>query len=242
MQGPTDEDLLTLNRAAVVARLLAGVAHEVNNALLVISGTAELLEDRTGSSEAVDKGLDRIKSQTSRAAGAIAEVLSFARGAPGTRGPVNLREAVASAVNLRSYAIGRAGLKVSFSAPEQVSFIVEGSRVLLQQAMLNLIANAEQALAGTRGGTIAIALSTHDGNAVMSVSDTGPGIPEAERERIFEPFVTSRAREEFAGLGLPAARRIAETHGGTLALAGEPTGSTFVLTIPLSRRRGDGMT
>jgi signal transduction histidine kinase len=235
MDRPTDDYLLTLNRATVVARLLAGTAHEVNNALLVISGTAELLEDRTESPDAVGKGLDRIRAQTSRAAGAIAEVLSFARGAPGTRGAVNLREAVASAVALRSYAIGRAGLNVSFAAPRDVSFIVEGSRVLLQQAMLNLIANAEQALAGMRGATIAITLSAQDGDAVLSVSDTGPGIPEAERERIFEPFVTSRARNEFPGLGLPAARQIAEAHGGTLALTGESSGSTFVMSIPLSR-------
>jgi signal transduction histidine kinase len=236
MDCPTDEDLLTLNRAVIVARLLAGVAHEVNNALLVISGTAELLEDKTGSPEAVAKGLDRIRSQTTRAAGAIAEVLSFARGAPRTHAPVNLREAAASSIDLRSYAIGRAGLQVAFSAPDDVSFIVEGSRVLLQQAVLNLIANAEQALAGKRGEKIAIGLSEQEGNAVLRVSDTGPGIAEAERERIFEPFVTTRAREEFTGLGLPAARRIAEAHGGTLALAADAIGSTFVLTLPLSRR------
>jgi signal transduction histidine kinase len=237
MNRPDGDDLLTLNRAAIVARLLAGVAHEVNNALLVISGTAELLEDRTGSPEAIGRGLERIRFQTTRAAGAIAEVLSFARAAPGTHGPVNLRQVTASAVDLRSYAIGRAGLQVSISAPDDVSFIVEGSRVLLQQAVLNLIANAEQALAGTRGGKMSLVLAEREGSAVLRVSDTGPGIPGEERERIFEPFVTTRAREEFTGLGLPATRRIAEAHGGSLALAAaDATGSTFVLTLPLSRR------
>jgi signal transduction histidine kinase len=233
MDRPDGDDLVTLNRAAVIARLLAGAAHEVNNALLVIGGTAELLEDRVDSPEAVGKGLARIRAQTAKAAGAVSEVLSFARGAPDARGSVNLRETAAAAVGLRSYAIGRAGLTIDFAAPEAVAFIVEGSRVLLQQAILNLIANAEQALAGTRGGAIRVALSERDGFADLRVSDTGGGVPEAERARIFEPFVTTRGRDESTGLGLPAARRIAEMHGGSLTLREASTGAEFVLTLPL---------
>jgi signal transduction histidine kinase len=77
--GPSDDDLLLLNRAATVAHLLAGATHDVNNALLVISGSAEVLEQRPPSPEALERGLTRIRSQSTRAAAVIAEVLSFAR-------------------------------------------------------------------------------------------------------------------------------------------------------------------
>jgi signal transduction histidine kinase len=233
MQRLTDHDLLALNRAATTARLLAGLAHEVNNALLVVGGTAELMADQTDKPEAIERGVARISAQVVRAAGAIGEVLGFARGAPDARGRVNLRDMVAGAVGLRAYAIGRAGLTVRFTAPDHRSFIVEGSRVLLQQAVLNLIMNAEQALKGSKGA-IRIELAERDGCAVLRVADTGGGVPADQTARIFEPFVTSGAPWESTGLGLPAARCIAGMHGGTLALEGTDAGASFVLTLPLT--------
>ncbi|MGH9372047.1 MAG: sensor histidine kinase [Vicinamibacterales bacterium] len=234
MDTLTDDDLVTLNRAATVARLLAGVAHEVNNALLVISGTAELLEDQTDAPDAVAKGLARVRSQSARAAAAIGEVLAFARGAPDARGRVNLREAAADAVALRTYAIGRAGLKVTVSAPEDRSVVVEGSRVLLLQALLNLLTNAEQALSGVPGGSIRVELGEEAGRARLRVADTGHGVPAEERTRIFEPFMTTRDRRQSSGLGLTAARRIARIHGGTLEVDVTPSGASFVLELPMA--------
>ena len=229
----TTGDLVTLNRAATVARLLAGVTHEVNNALHVISGSAELMEDNPAAVETVAKGAARIRAQTARAAGAIAEVLAFARDDPEARGRVNVREIAARAVALRKFSVGRAGLTIAFDAPETVSFLTaEGSRVLLQQAVLNLIANAEQALAGQRGGAITVSLSADDRSMTLRVSDNGPGIAADQRERIFDPFVTSRSRVESPGIGLTAARHIAETHGGSLTLEDAPSGASIVLRLP----------
>ena len=226
----TDDQLLTLNRAAVVARLLAGTAHEVNNALLVIGGTAELLEDRTDAPDAVATGLARIRSQTTRAAAGIAEVLAFARGAPSARGRVNLSELTSAALGLRAYAIGRARLKVEFAPPEE-GLILEGSRVLLLQALLNLIANAEQALAGMPGGVITIGLTRAGGTASLRIADTGPGVPADRRDRIFEPLVSTGDPEAASGLGLAAARRIAELHGGTVTLEESGSGAAFRMDL-----------
>ena len=229
----TTGDLVTLNRAATVARLLAGVTHEVNNALHVISGSAELMEENPAAVETVAKGAARIRAQTARAAGAIAEVLAFARDDPEARGRVNVREIAARAVALRKFSVGRAGLTMAFDAPETVSFLADGSRVLLQQAVLNLIANAEQALAGQRGGAITVSLSADDRSMTLRVSDNGPGVAADQRERIFDPFVTSRSRVESPGIGLTAARHIASTHGGSLALEDVPSGASFALKLPL---------
>jgi signal transduction histidine kinase len=230
----SDDHLVTLNRASTVAGLLAGLAHEVNNALLVISGTAELLEERPDLPEAVTKGMVRIRSQCARAAGVISDVLAFAKADPQVRGRVNLREAAAAGLALRSWKMGRAGLKVAFTAPEDRAFIVLGNRVLLQQAVLNLLGNAEQALAGVPGGLIRVELTEEQGRGVLRVADSGAGVPADQRTRVFEPFVTTRPGGEFTGLGLPAARRIAEMHGGTLDLEDAPAGGSFVLNLPLA--------
>lgn len=231
MDIPID-DLIALNRAATVARLLAGTAHEVNNALLVISGSAELLEDAP-SPAALSKGLTRIRTQSARAAAVITDVLAFARGSTAVTGRVNLREIAASAVNLRAYAISRAGLKIAFSAATDRTFVVEGSAVLLLQAILNLIANAEQALAAGRG-SIDVQLTATAGQVALAVLDSGPGVPLDERSRIFLPHVTIGAAPDGFGLGLPAARAIAARHGGSLDLELSATGAAFVMYLPLA--------
>jgi signal transduction histidine kinase len=232
--GLSPEDLLALNRASTVARLLAGVAHEVNNALQVIGATAELLEDRPGLPDSIVKGLQRIRSQGARAAGAVSDVLSFTRERADLRSRVNLRDIVSRAVTLRTYSIARAGLTIGFTAPETI-FIVDGNRVQLQQAVLNLIANAEQALAGVRGGAIRVEMSDDGEQILVRVADNGPGIPPELRERIFEPFVTTRARLDYSGLGLAAARAVAEAHGGSLSLEDTPSGASFALRLPRAK-------
>jgi two-component system, NtrC family, sensor kinase len=230
----TDDDLVTLNRAATVARLLAGVAHEVNNALLVISGNVELLEDPPPSAEALAKGLNRIKTQSARAAAVIADVLTFARDSAQGWSRINLREIIGTAVSLRTYAVGRAGHRIELSIPDEPSLIVHGNRVLLLQAILNLITNAEQALAGGRGGLIRVDAHTTNGRVQIRVADTGPGVPADQRSRLFEPLVTTKARTESSGLGLAAARCIAEQHGGTVNLGAADSGAVFEVDLPMA--------
>lgn len=236
----TPDDIVTLNRASTIARLLAGVAHDLNNALLVIGGTAELLDDAPLRPEAVSKGMARIRVQTVRAGAVISQLLDFARGSQAARGAVNLRDVAATAIALRTYAIGRAGVMVTYEPPAGRTFVVQGSRVLLLQALLNLIGNAEQALAGTPGGAIRIELNRADGHAVLRVADNGPGVPPDDRTRIFDPLHTTRSREEASGLGLAAARRIAERHGGMLTLEETAAGASFVLQLPVEPEQTPG--
>lgn len=229
----TPDDIVTLNRASTIARLLAGVAHDLNNTLLVIGGTAELLEDAPLRPEAVSKGMARIRAQTVRAAALINQLLEYARGTTAVGAPVNLRDVAATAIALRTYAIDRAGLTLTYAPPPGRTIVVQGSRVLLLQALLNLVGNAEQALAGTPGGAIRIELDAGDGHVVLRVSDNGPGVPAGDRARIFDPLHTTRSRNEASGLGLAAARRIAERHGGSLVLEDTAEGAAFALHLPV---------
>ncbi len=227
--GPTD--LVTLNRAATVARLVAGVVHEFNNALQVIGGTTELLQNTPGLPASVADGLQRIAVQNARAAVAIPEVMLFARqkDAPGR---VNLRDIANRSVTLRSFAIGRARLTIALDAPTTGRLVVNGNAALLQLAVLNLIVNAEQALAGQKGGAIRVELEEAPGSVVLRVTDNGPGVDPAARAELFESFVTTRSRDESSGLGLSVARIVAEQHGGTLTMKEQDSGACFALRLP----------
>jgi len=226
------DDLITLNRSATVARLLSGVVHEVNNALQVIGGTTELLQDSPGLTESVARGLQRIHAQHTRAASALAEVMVFSRQKSDARGVVNVREIVMRSIDLRSYAIGRARLTIEPHIPAEGRFTVDGSAPLLQQALLNLIVNAEQSLAGRVPGAITVAVERQDQWILVRVSDDGAGVDPAVVATMFEPFVTTKPRDEASGIGLTVVKAIAELHGGTLAYEPRSPGASFVLKLP----------
>jgi two-component system C4-dicarboxylate transport sensor histidine kinase DctB len=229
---PGQTDLLTLNRAATVARLLAGVTHEINNALQVIGGTTELLQMTPGLPDSVAEGLQRIAMQNTRAATAISEVMVFARPRTEMPGRANMREIANQSAALRAFAIGRARLTIAVDAPPAGRFFVNGNTALLQLAVLNLIINAEQALVGQKGGAIRVALEEASGSIVLRVSDNGPGVDRAAAAEMFESFFTTRSREEASGMGLSVARIVAEQHGGTLTLKEQDAGACFELRLP----------
>jgi two-component system, chemotaxis family, CheB/CheR fusion protein len=229
---PGPEDLVTLNRSATIARLVAGVFHELNNSLQVIGGLAELLQDTPGLPPAVADGLRRIHAQNAKAGSAIAEVMAFSRQKADVRGRVNMRDVTTRAIGLRAYAIGRARLTITYEPPKSGAVDVQGFGNLLLLAVLNLIANAEQALAGQQAGTIHVELELPPGWVVVRVSDNGRGIDPEMAEHLFDPFVTTRSRDESSGLGLAVARQIAEQHGGTLTLERASAGASFALRLP----------
>jgi signal transduction histidine kinase len=229
---PGRDDLVTLNRSATVARLVAGVFHELNNSLQVIGGLAELLQDTPGIPPAVADGLRRIHGQSAKAGMAIAEVMAFSRQKSDARGRVNMRDLTARAVGLRTFAIGRARLTIVYDPPKSGAVDVEGFPNQLLLVLLNLIVNAEQALTGQQGGTIRVDLELAAGWVVVRVSDNGPGIDPVTAVQVFEPFMTTRSREESSGIGLAVARHIAEQHGGTLTLEKADAGARFALRLP----------
>jgi two-component system C4-dicarboxylate transport sensor histidine kinase DctB len=226
------DDLITVNRSATIARLLAGVVHDANNALQVISGTTELLLDASDLPEPVVKGLQRILTQQARAAAALAEVMTFSRQKPDALGVVDMGELVTRAIALRSYAINRARLTITPWLPGEVPLQVDGSALLLQQALLNLIVNAEQALAGRPNGAIVVDVERQEGWVQLSVSDNGPGVADEIVATMFDPFVTTRSRGEASGIGLTVAREFVKRHAGTLAHERRSPGAAFVLRIP----------
>jgi signal transduction histidine kinase len=222
---------LTLNRLSTIARLVAGAAHEVNNALQVIGGSAELLQNRTDLPEPVQKTLTRIREQSARAASAMTGVVALSRAQPEGTYLVDLCDVASRAVELRRYSIGRADLTVTLDTPGMPQ-LVNGHRLHLLQAVLNLIQNAEQVLAPRRAGLIRVQVAEDESHVVLRVADDGPGVAAADAERIFLPFVSSSPRPESTGLGLSVAREIAIAHRGSLDLESVPQGASFRLRVP----------
>jgi hypothetical protein len=208
MSVPTPpEHHLTLNRLATIARLVAGAAHEVNNALQVIGGSAELLQNRTDLPEPVQKTLSRIRDQAARAASAMTGVVALSRAQPdGATYLVDMCDIATRAVELRRYSIGRADLTVQLDVPSAPQ-LVAGHRLHLLQAALNMIQNAEQALAPRRAGRIRVEV-VEDGDHVVLAGGRRRPRRAGRGCRTHLPAVRhSSPRPESTGLGLSVGAR-----------------------------------
>jgi signal transduction histidine kinase len=221
--------LLGLNRSVTVARLLSVTIHDINNALQVIAGSIELLEGRTDLPEPVTRALARMRNQSGRAATALDRVTSFTKGSVAETATVNLRDTAQRSIALREFAVRRARLTIGLTGDEG-ALNVTGVRAYIEQAILNLIVNAEDALVGTTGH-IGVHVWADDGWAAVRVSDNGPGVAAELAPQLFLPFGTARGQHT-AGLGLWAARTIAENHGGTMTQEPAEQGAAFVLRLP----------
>jgi two-component system NtrC family sensor kinase len=231
LSGLDPAQLRQINRLATAARMVAGLAHELNNSLQVVSGLVELLGDRGDMPDDAVARIQKIGGQAEKATAAIRQVVTYTRELGQDIGAVNVSALADQALALRRYNLGRAGIvAASDLPPEPVTITADGRAVL--QVLLNLVLNAEEALANQPERQLRIGVERGDNGAVrIAVSDTGHGIPDALRERIFEPFFTTRTGERAVGLGLPVARALASQSGGSLVLhdAGPGT-TTFVVT------------
>ena len=227
------ERLQQINRLATVAQLVAGLAHELNNSLQVVSGLVELLSDRGDLPPDALVRIQKIGGQADKATGAIRQVLGFSRESPSGRSRVNLAAMVEQAAVLRRYNLGRAGITLTLDLPQDASPHVSGNERELTQLVLNLVLNAEEALANQPSRRLRLAVAGDGGRAQIVVSDTGHGIGEEIRDRIFEPFFTTRDGGRALGLGLVVARQLASRHGGSVTLEDASPGSTtFVVDLP----------
>lgn len=239
MSSDTDpEDLVAWNRLATVARVLAGTAHDVNNALQIIGGSAELLENQQGLTDSARRALARIRAQSARAGGLIDDLTRFSKGREEPPGRVTLTEVVAKALSLRALIIRRAGLTVEFDAETAPAVAVAGRADQLLQAVLNIIMDAEQALDRQKGGAIRVVLHEEAGAAVLRTFDNAPAAGELPCRRGFDVPGAERPASSTSALGLNAARLIAQAHGGDVTLEQSPAGGCVTLRLPAVKTDG----
>ena len=238
-------ELARSERLASVGFLAAGVAHEINNPLNIISGHAELMlrrldRDRPGSTACLAgrEELQIIREESFRCKHIIERLLSLSRPGGGESGPVDLAvvaaEVVRNVQSLHQYEHSRI-------EPLGEKCTVMANEPEVKQVMLNLLLNALQALPAA-GGHVRVTTRCSGGMGLLAVEDNGRGMSSQTVERVFEPFFTQRrgTAEPGTGLGLSISHAIVEAHGGTIHAesAGPGRGSRFTVAWPLAISQG----
>jgi PAS domain S-box-containing protein len=232
--------LLEAGRFAVLAHLAGGLAHEIRNPLHSIGVNASVLEQYLGvpktesSVHAMSESLRTIREETVRLTDMLNNYLGFLRSSP-SEGLVDLRDLCRRVTQLLSYSALKANVQIRLEGDEALP-PVQGVSDRLQQAILNLVLNAIQAM--PKGGVVVLETRVVDGNVRLTVTDGGPGIPKELADRLFDTRVTTKPGG--SGLGLPLVRMIAETHGGTVwcrSVLGE--GASFTIQLPAEVNAGD---
>ncbi|HEV8369757.1 MAG TPA: ATP-binding protein [Pyrinomonadaceae bacterium] len=235
-----------LQRAAqlsFVGELAAGLAHEIKNPLAGIQGAVDILIRRRDKNDPEREALEGMRHEVTRIDSTVRALLDRARPRLVSVRESSLTEVVERAVDVAKAQLSRAAasqkqIKIEFE-PSENPILIQIDPAQIEDAVLNLIINAIDAVEGE--GYIKIRVGQSESNrlnnsaeeAIIEVSDDGPGISEADIGRIFNPFFTTR--HDGTGLGLPAVRRIARLHGGRVDVRSSPgAGSVFTIHLPIS--------
>ena len=217
------------DRMATMGQLAAGVAHEINNPLAWVRGNLELVLETADEEQRV--ALDRAIEGATRVERIVRDLKIFSRTRPPEAQPVDLEQAVSSAVNMARHQLRGRGLLIEDYSPAP---LIDGDETRVGQVCLNLLVNAIEALPedGEDTNRIEVRLYTDSaGEAVLEVADNGPGIPNDVRHRMFEPFFTTKAQG--TGLGLSITRSITASLGGRLVVLSTPgVGTTMRVVLP----------
>lgn len=230
LQG-VQRDLVQANRLAILGQVAAGVAHEINQPVATIrayADNAKAFLDR-GNGETAKENLGLIAELTDRIGAITSELKGLARKGRQAAEPVDLKAAIDGALFLLKSRF--AGSFDRLEITEIASGLaVLGQRIRLEQVLINLLQNALEAIDDKANATITIGLSRLiDDEVDLSVSDTGPGLPDHVRDNLFIPFTTSK--EGGLGLGLVIARDIVTEYGGRLSVDTSKNGTTFTITL-----------
>ena len=231
-------------RMEAVGRLSESVAHEFKNALSVVVGHAELALARMSDGDPARASVEAIQRSAARAATTARRLLDFGRRDPAQRVPLDVGAALRSGAALLSPLLGKT-VRIVVDVPEGGGEVL-ADPVELEQAVVNLVLNARDAMPG--GGTVTLSardayVDTEEARrraglapgryVVLSVADTGTGIAPDVMKRLFEPFFTTKPPETGSGLGLPAVYGFARRGGGLAWAESEPgKGATFFVALP----------
>jgi PAS domain S-box-containing protein len=222
-------------KSAALATLAAGIAHEINNPIGIISTRVELmLDDATSRPLPPDtvEDLQVLHRNIQRVVTIAKGLLSFARQAPRAPAPVDVNGVVEETLLLMGRQLGKEGIQVELKLDAMLGR-VWGSGTALQQVLTNLLLNARDAM--PRGGDVRIETAPEPARAGwlrLTIADTGSGLRPEQVEKIWEPFYTTKASG--SGLGLSVTHRIIREHGGTVDVQSEPgCGTTFMISLPL---------
>jgi len=228
------EALYQSEKLSALGALLAGVAHELNNPLSVVVGHAQLLKETASDPRTIERAT-KIGNAADRCSRIVKSFLAMARQRPPERRAVDLRDILQATLDVTGYSLRTSNIEVDLEIGAEVPPVWADSDQL-NQVVSNIIVNAQQAMMEVTGPRRLTIRSDHDaaeGMVVLTLSDSGPGIPEEIITRIFEPFFTTKEVGEGTGVGLAVSHRIVEAHDGTIEVDSPPgRGAVFTLRLP----------
>ena len=233
--------VVELQKTEILGKLAAGVAHDFNNGLQVISGWAELLAEADGKSDGgggsrggvVEEATDAILQACENSGKIVQRLLTLGRKQVSVARVLDLRSVVLDAEKSIHHLISDS-VSVVVDTPE--SGFVRADLVQLQQVIFNLCINANYAMEGVEGGVLTVATKVSGTTVQLSIEDTGCGITEIDQGRVFEAFYTTRASEGGSGLGLATVKLIIEQFGGSVSLRSKKgQGTTVTVSLPRSK-------
>jgi hypothetical protein len=237
----TDRDelerrLVQADKLSSIGLLAAGVAHEVNTPLAVISTYAQMLAKQVSGDDQKAKLLDKIAKQTFRASEIVNSLLNFSRTSPTDFAEVDLNRIIRETVSLVEHQFQKAGVATDLALDDNLPGI-RGNSGKLQQVFLNLFINARDAM--PEGGLLTIRSHAEAGCAVIEVGDTGQGISPEHLARIYDPFFTTKGPKKGTGLGLSISYGIVHEHDGLIEVdSAVGSGTRFRLEFPGLAVRG----
>ncbi len=216
-----------------LGEMAAVVAHEVKNPLAGIKAALQVIGRRLPEESMDRRVVHDIIARVDSLHASLQDMLVFARPPTPVLAPVSAHEMARACLVLAARDPLAEQARLTVSGPDVV---ITADRSLIEEALLNLVLNATQAMEGR--GEVRVQTEMDADNLLIHVHDDGPGVPEALRERIFQPFFTTRTRG--TGLGLSIVQQIATRHGGHLRLTRTgPSGSTFTLVLPTRRAEAE---
>lgn len=231
--------LIQSQKIASIGRMAAGVAHEINNPLSAILIYAELLKDSLKDESSYAKDIQEIIDQTLRCKKIVSELLEFSRKSAGKISSFSLEIFLSKCLDLLIHKAQFHNIEVVREIDKDMPNLI-GDMSQLQQVFTNLLVNAADAMEGKGKLTIAAAFEADRESFVIRVTDTGPGIPDTLRDKVFDIFFTTKPVGKGTGLGLSISQNIIKIHGGNLSFECPPGGgTTFIVEIPLKRTDAD---
>ena len=224
---------LQAEKLATIGQLVAGLAHEINNPLAAAHSASELMlsEELPGD---LRETIEVIRAEAARAAQIVRKLLDFSRPHDVELHPTDVVDAIEAALSLRAYE--HRVLDINIVRHFTPVPPVRADMHRLQQVFLNLIVNAEHAMAGqTSARVIDLACADRDDMIEVQVTDTGPGIPDTDLDAIFDPFFTTKPVGQGTGLGLSVSYGIIRELGGTIRAVPHRDGARFVIRLPPMR-------